>query len=435
MSDAFVSFDTIRDRVNDVLEEMEEEIILCGIDLYLVRDLFGKLRISVKDEVEEDKACRERLQVLALRLHESLGVHGYPPDIGVLFVDETLLTRLKDTAHQICQGVYWADRLVTGRGWWTVGTRDGNKSAKRFTLFSVKGGMGRSTTSAVLAWHLARTGEQVLVVDLDLESPGVSSAMLEPERRPKFGVVDWFVEDLVKQGDHVIDDLLAMPAWVQDCEGDVRVVPAHGSEPGEYLAKLGRVYMDADGESWTERLERLLARLETEFNPTVVLLESRSGLHDIAAATITDLDAEVLLFATDSESAWTDYDILFRHWSNNEFARQIRERLWLVSALTPVTDKVSYLQRFRQRAWDLFREALYDEVNALDESDEELFSYDLDDEDAPHNPMEINWTLGLAAGASLYSLYLEMKEVELAYAGFLARFDKLIWANERENTK
>ena len=141
--------------------------------------------------------------------------------------------------------------------------------------------------------------------------------------------------------------MTAAPAWAQDFEGDVRVAPAHGDKPGEYLAKLGRVYMDTCDRSWPERLEHLLQRLEeSDFEPTVVLLESRSGLHDIAAATVTDLNAQVLLFAVDSESNWTDYDILFRHWQNDDLATKIRERLSIVSALTPEIDTERYLQDF-----------------------------------------------------------------------------------------
>ena len=79
-------------------------------------------------------------------------------------------------------------------------------------------------------------------MDLDLESPGLSSAVLEPDRRPDFGITDWFVEELVGQGDQVLGSMTAAPRWAQDFDGDVRVVPAHGRESGEYLAKLGRVY-------------------------------------------------------------------------------------------------------------------------------------------------------------------------------------------------
>ena len=82
---------------------------------------------------------------------------------------------------------------------------------------------------------------------------------------------------------------------------------------------------------WTKRLKSLLSQLERTSQPSIVLLESRSGLHDIAAATVTDLGAEVLLFAIDSESHWTGYDILFRHWQGHELATTIRERLSIVS--------------------------------------------------------------------------------------------------------
>ena len=290
-------------------------------------------------------------------------------------------------------------------------------------MYSVKGGVGRSTTTAVLAWHLARKGERVLIVDLDLESPGLSSAMLETDRQPRFGVTDWFVEDLVGQGDHVINEMLAAPTWVQDLEGDVRVAPAHGAHAGEYLAKLGRVYMDTRDDPWIKRLDRLLVGLEAQFNSTFILVESRSGLHDIAAATVTDLDADVLLFATDGESTWSDYDILFRHWNVNGLATRIRERLSFVSALTPVPDREAYLKNFRSRSWDLFREYLYDELEATTEKEED-FSFDMNDVDAPHNPMEIDWTLGFAAGTSLRGM--DDATVASAYGRFLKPFEERI---------
>lgn len=162
----------------------------------------------------------------------------------------------------------------------------------------------------------------------------------------------------------------------------------------------------------------------------MVLLESRSGLHDIAAATVTDLDAQVLLFATDSESNWTDYEILFRHWQEHRLAPNIRERLSIVSALTPELHTDEYLSGFRERAWDLFRDYLYDEVAEGTESGDP-FSFDLLDEDVPHNPIAIHWNRGLAAGTSLRNL--EPTTLNQAYAPFLRQFDELIGAgNQKE---
>ena len=223
------------------------------------------------------------------------------------------------------------------------------------------------------------------------------------------------------QGEHVIDGMAVYPSWGMDLDGEVNVVPAHGKEPGEYLAKLGRVYMDREI-PWTARLELMLSQLEERYDPSIVLLESRSGLHDIAAATVTDLDAQVLLFAINSDSHWTDYDILFRHWQTHGLASRIRERLSVVSGLTPELETKRYLQRFRERAWELFMDHLYDDVDPADHSAGD-YSFDIFEEGAPHDPIPIHWTRGLAGDASLHDL--ERTTVEQSYTQFLARFDEL----------
>ena len=422
MNDRFVQFDAVFDLVTHALDLLGD-IPNDATPVYLVRDLYGKVRISVSDAVRSHEPSTKALRALAHTLADTLGARGYPAGDGVLFVDTELLWTLDDAALQIRPGVYWADRLVTGHDWWTVGDALPDRQAMRFTLFSIKGGVGRSTTAAVLAWHLARKGERVLVGDLDLESPGLSSAMLDPRGMPEFGVTDWFVEDLVGQSDAVLAEMTASPVWALDLEGDVHVAPAHGREPGEYLAKLGRVYMDTP-DPWATRLERLMQGLENRCDPTVVLLESRSGLHDIAAATVTDLNAQVLLFATDSASTWQDYDILFRHWHDHRLAASIRMNLSIVSALTPEIDTDDYLNGFRERSWNLFQERLYDELGADDDPAAERFAFDLQDEHAPHDPLPILWNRGLAAGASLRNL--EQAPVALAYTEFLHRFDQFV---------
>ena len=419
MSDVFVPFDVVRPLVIDLLKTRGEISANIG-ELYLVRDLFGKVRLSVSDSTAE--VAQDGLKRFAKDLHRALGVRGYPPEDAVVSVDQTLLAPLRETAQVIRPQVYWVERLLTGSNWWTVTDPSTSGNTRRFTLYSVKGGVGRSTTTAVLAWHLARKGERVLVIDLDLESPGLSSAMLGTRERPEFGITDWFVEDLIGQGDRVVDSMIAAPPWAHDFEGEVHIAPAHGREPGEYLAKLGRVYMDTP-EPWTTRLERLLKCLEARCDASIVLLESRSGLHDIAAATVTDLNAEVLLFATDSASTWDDYDILFRHWQEHELATRIRERLLMVSALTPEIDTGRYLDGFMERSWNLFREHLYDETDANDDPVADRFSFDLYEEHAPHNPLCITWSRGLAAGVSLRDL--AQTPVSLAYTDFLTRFDEI----------
>ena len=415
MSNRFVRFDSVLPSVLETL--VVTDAPLKGCPLYVIRDLYGKVRLAVAEALERDENASRWLQGRAQMLCERLGNRSLPAPDATLFLDPELMAELRRDGREIAPGLFWVDRLLTGKGWWTV---DGGQDPSTYTLYSVKGGVGRSTTAAVLAWHLASSGEDVLVVDLDLESPGLCSAVLAPEQQPTFGVVDWFVEDLVGQGHHVIDDMIAQPTWHQDLRGDVCIVPAHGAESGEYLAKLGRVYLDTNV-PWAERLKKLLEALRAAAKPSIVLLESRSGLHDIAAATVTDMNAQVLLFATDSETTWQDYGILFRHWRDLGLARKIREQLHIVSSLTPDIQTAQYVDRFRQRSWSLFQDYLYDDLASADEP--YGFAFELLEDHAPHDPIPIHWTRGLATGASLR--VIENTTVEQAYGDFFARFDSL----------
>ena len=417
--------------------------------LYVVRDLYGRIRIVLsedsKDKVKKSTKYRNCLKHITNNLYENLGPRAYRSKDSVLYVPAYLLDEPGHAIHKICRhtNVFLVERLVAGHSWWTV--KKGTSwigQAKRYVLYSAKGGVGRSTTAAILAWNLARLRERagefgedvlperVMVVDLDLESPGLSSGMLATKDQPEFGIVDWFVEDLVEQGDKVIEQMTATPSWSRDFPGEVYVIPAHGREPEEFLAKLGRTYLhtvdkeSGKGVAWASRLGRLLSRLEEKHKPTIVLLESRSGLSDIAASAVTDFNARVLLFAIDSESTWENYQILFSLWRDKGLAKKIRERLSVVSALTPEVNTDLYLEGFRQRAWELFL-CLYDADDPTKNSGDN-YTFDVNDDFAPHMPMSIGWTRGLSSGVSLRDLEQSKTSISSAYEDFQKKFDKLV---------
>lgn len=431
----FVPFDQVWPGVQEAIQRVNPQA--AGLsELWVVRDLMGRVRLLVPAEVENRPGLKPALGVLAAEFHRTLGAHAWEPEEVMLPVEGQELEALRPEARQEeVRGVtvYMVDRQVTGAEWATVSPAGPGPEPVRLTLFSIKGGVGRSTTAAVLASHLARRGRRVLVMDLDLESPGLGSILLAPEEHPDFGVVDWFVEDLVGQGDEVVQRMIGRPSWAQGLPGEILVAPPHGQEPGEYLAKLGRIHLDRppdalgqEPERWTRRLQRLLRELEAQQQPDVVLLDSRSGLHDLAAAAVTDLDAHTLLFAVDSPATWTGYRLLFAHWQAYRAAPAIRQRLSMVAALVPETQPHLYLQRFRERAWDLFREYLYDEVPAdpAEETEAEPYSFDLGDEDAPHAPLPVYWNRGLVALSSLRDA--DDSVVATAYRFLFAGIDRLL---------
>lgn len=409
-------------------------------ELWVIRDLTGRLRLVIGTPAEGMESLMSRLAVLGTGLRDAAGAHAYNADSAVLSVEPELLDPLRAGAirHDIDGlSVYLADRLVSG-GDWAV-TRPAAEAADhpmRLALFAIKGGVGRSTTAAVMAAHLAARGRRVMVVDVDLESPGVTGLLLEPEELPDCGVVDWFVEDMVGQGDAVDGRLVGRPGWGQDLRGEILVVPAYGRLTREYIPKLGRVFLSRPpatagqaAEPWPRRLLRLLRLLEVRERPDIVLLDARNGLHDLAAAAVTVTGADVLLFGTNARAVWAGYRFLFEHWRQHQAAQEIRNRLTVVAARVPDLGSEAYLKTLREQAWDLFRDSLYDEV-VPGRAGEEPFSFDLTDESGPHYPVPIHWIHGLSAAASLRQL--DGSVLDRAYGPFLERIDQMVRFPEEE---
>lgn len=391
MTAAGVTFDRVLPIVADVLAR--HAAVLPTQGLLVNRDLYGRVRLLADAGFEDDEAIAARLRAVAVDLERALGAHGVPAAAGVLFEPDLEAAQAQATVFALPGStvpIAVTDRLAVETDWGDIGTPS---RVPRVVFYSVKGGVGRSTALAATAWALAGQGERVLVVDLDLESPGLSTAMVPADRRPAYGLVDWLVEDLVDNGDAVARDMVARSGL--HAANDVLVAPAHGADPGAYVAKLGRVWVpkvDPTGRRtpWARRFTTLLDHLERESDATVVLVDARSGLDEIAALSLGGLGAGLLLmFASDGEPIWNAYRMLFDHWRTVGAAETVRDRLKVVASLVPDDDPAGYLAAVREHAWDTFRDTLYDEVPGTEPTARtapELFSFDVSDDGAPHAP-------------------------------------------------
>lgn len=399
------TFDQILPVVEGVLRAHDGALSSIG-PLLVNRDLNGRVRLIAQESARSDKRVVQELTAIAVDLAASLGPHAYPADRAVLYEQELSIAWEGATRFELegFENVYVVDRLATEGNWAHIAPK--SKGAQRVVFFSIKGGVGRSTALAASAWALAQAGQRVLVLDLDLESPGLSSGLLPDERRPTYGIVDWLLEDLVDNEAVVFDDMIATSPLSHD--GEIYVVPAHGRNPGEYVSKLGRVWMskaNADGsrEEWSRRLARLIEALEGRWEPDVILLDSRAGIDDVASSCVTDLGANlVLLFAIDGEQTWSGYRILFEHWRQHGVAQDVRDRLQVVGAKVPDDERrPEYFDGLRERGYDLFLEELYDEVPP-GEVGSDRWTFDVDEISAPHYPWAISWNRGFATVRSLH---------------------------------
>jgi hypothetical protein len=396
--------ETVRfnDAIKRAAEIVKQRAIPDRMEPLLVRDIYGRLRVAIATTRGEDA---ELVGQLDSEL-KSLGAFGGEPrvltkddvfDPDTLFHDPTaLLLQIPNSDLS----VRLLDRQVTGQDWLLKpdATRASEENpTPRLVFFGLKGGIGRSTALTMLAFQLAKAGKQVLAVDLDLESPGLSGLLMPPDRLADFGILDWLVEDAVGQGENLPPRMISVSPLSVNFRHEIRVAAAPSRDDLSYLDKLARAYVDIPGKSgpqrFSDRIKRLLDLLTVQEKPDVILIDSRAGLHDLAALSIVGLASTAFLFGTDTAQSWQGYQMLFTHWqSRPEIARLVRERLKMVSGLFPDREQASRAQSFLERSHALFTGTLYDEVAPGDKNLEEiLFNFTMEDTSAPHYPLRVKW--------------------------------------------
>ncbi|MFJ6810044.1 KGGVGR-motif variant AAA ATPase [Streptomyces anulatus] len=432
-----VRFDEAREHAFAIARAAAAE----GFPVLLVRDVLGCFTLVVDDQDRQEAAAGLR-QSWEGEFERRTG--RYRSDRAVLVASEmfsagALLNSARavpdPTGPTAVGSVHFLDNTVVGEDWGRVSTPapgPGSTPTHRTVLYGFKGGVGRSTATAMLARHLADRGLCVLVVDLDLESPGAGPLLMGKEL-PRHGLVDYLVEAAVgnAEGLEFVTRSPYTPRRTGNSIGELWVAPARGrdAEPGEvanaYVDKLNRVYTDTPEASFATRLERAVHACEDavardgdhERRPDVVLLDSRAGIHDIAAVAISRLCDLALLFGTDNAQTWSGYGDLFAAWQSSGQAPRIREKLGMVASMVP--DSVhfpleSYLERFRAHAYECF-EALYDEVAA-----DEAQDGGLNDESAPHWAVPILFEPGLVGmDAADAPGWQDRRFVQAAYGEFL----------------
>lgn len=434
-----ITFDRILPILQEIFQQYSEGLRQL-VPLIVNRDLNGRVRLIVNEQLHDNSEAQETLYKITCTMSEYLGLHAFLPEYTLLFEADidTILAQQTTFSLEGIEGVYVIDRLVSEGNWSSI--EPPSTGVPRIVFFSIKGGVGRSTALSAAAWNLAESGKRVLVLDLDLESPGLSSSLLPNDRRPQYGIADWLVEDLVDNGNGVFNDMVATSNLSYN--GEILVVPAHGREPGEYIPKLGRIWMpkisnEGYQESWSQRLRRLIDELEKRHFPDVILIDSRAGIDEVASACITDLSASlVLLFALDGEQTWTGYRILLRHWRISGVARKIRNQLQFVGAMIPELDSTAYFNSLRERAWVVFTEELYDSVPAGDVATEEGFwNFDEMDQGAPHYPWPIRWHRGFAALISIHQRFqeIDIEQIKQIFGDFNEPLAKILQSEKEDS--
>lgn len=191
-----------------------------------------------------------------------------------------------------------------------------------FTFYSYKGGTGRSMLLANVAWSLASAGAKVLLIDWDLEAPGLHRYFApflgdDPELRSQSGIIEWLsaywdaaldlpeesVETIVREYADPRHFICALDTG-QLLPGGIDLLCA-GRQDANYATAVAdfdytQLYVKLRGEEFIDVAKSILVGPD---GYDYVLVDSRTGVSDTSGfCTVVLADTLVVCFTYNNQS-------------------------------------------------------------------------------------------------------------------------------------
>lgn len=208
------------------------------------------------------------------------------------------------------------------------------------TFYSFKGGAGRSMALMNIAVEMAMSGNRVLVVDFDLEAPGIETFNLPRPKSETPGLVDYVQSYLTNRKAPDVADYLYKSAVQRSSSGELWVMPA-GLQDAHYSARLNSIdwrslYAKEDGYFLFEDLK---LQWEAYIDPDYVLIDSRTGYTDVGGICTRQLpDAVVCLFFPTEQNLQGLRKVVTQIRNENKPQREEDIRLLFVNSNVPDLD-------------------------------------------------------------------------------------------------
>jgi tetratricopeptide (TPR) repeat protein len=168
---------------------------------------------------------------------------------------------------------------------------------RTISFYSYKGGTGRTLLVANLATYAARLGRTVVMVDLDLEAPGLAYKFKPaPPNRP--GVVEWLSAPQRPNVDDLAEPIEVLHPF--NPGGALWLIGAGPPPSLNYLREVRRLQSTAFGDDSASAVSGMLSlrdAIAERFAPELLLLDARTGITNTNAIT-TRVLADVVVALT-----------------------------------------------------------------------------------------------------------------------------------------
>lgn len=265
---------------------------------------WGWLKLYVASTVFEgqDEEERERYIDGILQAAE-LSLFDFPFQDFFLFTPEETQTKddIIQTYFEQLPIPLWSDILLAPDPEEPKSVPDDSVRPLIATFYSFKGGVGRTTSLALVASALVKQSYRVVVIDFDLEAPGLSF-VFPNIHGPTFGVLDYLYLRIMNRTETTpqFDDFyyrVEVPA-----RGELYVIPTGKYDEG-YIHRLADLDLRVLYQRAENPFHQLLEDAKRELDPDVILIDARTGFTEMGAIALLDsADLGVICFLPSIQS-------------------------------------------------------------------------------------------------------------------------------------
>ena len=259
-----------------------------------------------------------------------------------------------------------------------------NLNGKTITFYSYKGGVGRTMSLVNIACLMAKEKRKVLLIDWDLEAPGLHTFFRNEDQKSSLGLVDMIIElktllESKKNDDIFVEDAFYNEFLEENLDKFTSIgIPKEDSEMKFDLIKAGKF-----DEQYTNRLNSIdwielyksvpsffrvfASYLEKRYD--YILIDSRTGLADTSGiCTMLMPQILVLVFALNKQNLNGVVDVA-KQCINYRFDSFDHRKLTVLPLPSRIdnenpTDLQNWINRYKDKFESLFEELyLLDECN------------------------------------------------------------------------
>lgn len=306
--------------------------------LHVVTSLFNNLEIRARESL---------IDTLLQPLNLTLG--NFP------FANYELLTPVEDESvlptRQLIQLPLWSEILMAPEPDNPVQIEEGfGRKPLVVTFYSFKGGVGRTTSLALVSTILASRGRRVVLIDFDLEAPGLSFLLPVVPDSNSLGLLDYLHQRYLTPEINTPTFNECVRQVPLNTRGEIFLVAA-GEYDESYIHRLA----DLDVRLFYQRddnpIHQLFDDIKKNLEPDVILIDARTGFNEMGAVALFDqADLGVICFAPTNQS-FEGLQWVVQAANKQRNYRGIPDLRFLVTPMPPVAQAQQQFWMTRTYEW------------------------------------------------------------------------------------